>query len=144
MKGDFTMEPVWESDLKQLTADTKALENGLEILEQDHANWNRDRERKDLNKLLEGARGLESDVSTLMSDCFRLDQLSSKNGIKNDLKNAFKGLDILFEDLKTLRAELDQTYLTSDELTQLEIDWGRFAKSIKQIKKDLVHEKYNP
>lgn len=134
------MDTVWEKDLKQLSSDTSALEHGLEVLEEDHTNWNRDGERKDLMKLLEGAQGLESDVSTLMGDCFRLAQIDSNNGIKNDLRNAFKGLDILFEDLKTLRSELNKSYVKSDELTQLEVDWARFRKTLGQIQEDLVQE----
>lgn len=136
------MDPVWERDLKQVFGDTKALEHGFEVLEEDHAKWNRDGEQKDLMNLLERAQQLESDVTILMSDCFRLAQTKSNNGIKNDLRNAFGGLDVLFEDLKALRTNLDQSYSKSNALAQLEIDWSRFRKTLRQIKKDLVQEQY--
>ncbi|MEJ2589359.1 MAG: hypothetical protein P8165_17620 [Deltaproteobacteria bacterium] len=136
------MDPVWERDLKQVFGDTKALEHGFEVLEEDHAKWNSDGEQKDLMNILERAQRLESDVTILMSDCFRLAQKKSNNGIKNDLRNAFRGLDVLFEDLKTLRTDLDQSYAKSDALTQLEIDWARFRKTLRQIQRDLAQEEY--
>jgi len=131
------MELVLKRDMENLFGDTKKVKQGLEVLEKDHVAWTRDRERKDLVDILEGIQGLESDVSTLMGDCVSLDQVRRNNGIKGDVHQAFKGLNLLFEDLKTVRKEIDQSYASQEKLEQLEIDWARFRKTVEQIREDL-------
>jgi hypothetical protein len=137
MKGDGIMELVLKKDLENLFSDTNKVKQGLEVLEKDNAAWAGDREREDLVDILEGIKGLESDVSTLMGDCASLNQMKRNNGINDGLHKAFKGLNILFEDLKMVRNEIDQSYLRQEELDQLEIDWARFRKTVEQIREGL-------
>jgi len=137
MKGDHIMELVLKRDMEKLFGDTEKVEQGLEVLERDHSTWNRTREREDLADILEGVKGLEFDVSILMGDCVSLNHTKQKNGAKGDFNQAFKGLNTLFGDLKTARNEIDQSYVTKDELVQLEIDWARFRKTVEQIEENL-------
>lgn len=88
-------------------------------------------------KALEGIKSLEFDVSVLMGDCVSLNQMKRNNGIEGDLHQAFKGLNVLFEDLKTVRKEIDQSYTTQGELEQLKIEWARFRKTVEEIQEDL-------
>jgi hypothetical protein len=134
------MEFVLEKDVRRLIDDTGKVKQGLDLLEKDHAGWIRDRERKDLLDILGGVKKLESDVSLVMSDCFSLSQVKRNNGIRGDLHQAFKNLNILFEDLKMVREDLDKSSVDHRELEQLEIDWARFRKTVVQIQEDLEKE----
>ena len=137
MKGDDIMDLILKKDMEKLFDDTQKVKQALEVLEKDHAEWARDRERKDLVSILEGVKGLEFDTSVLMGNCSSLNQMVENNGIMGDLHQAFKGLNILFEDLKTARKEIDQSYMTKGDFEKLEIDWARFSKTVKQIQEDL-------
>lgn len=129
------MELALERDMEKLFGDTEKVQQGLEVLEKDHTAWNRVGEREDLAEILEGVKGLEFDVSNLMGDCVSLQYTDQGNG---EFNQAFSGLNTLFEDLKTARRELDQSYVTKDELAQLEIDWARFRKAVDQIQENLL------
>ncbi len=134
------MEFVLEKDVRRLIDDTGRVKQGLDLLEKDHAAWIRDREYEDLVDILGGVKKLESDVSLVMSDCFSLNQVKRNNGIKGDFHQAFKNLNILFEDLKMVREDFDRAYVDYRELKQLEIDWARFRKTVAQIQEDLEKE----
>jgi hypothetical protein len=134
------MEFVLEKDVRRLIDDTGSVKQGLDLLEKDHAAWIRDREYEDLVDILGGVKKLESDVSLVMSDCFSLSQVKRNNGIRGDFHQAFKNLNILFEDLKVVREDLDKSHLDHSELKQLEIDWARFRKTVAQIQEDLEKE----
>ena len=131
------MELVLKKDMGKLIGDTEKVKQGLERLEKDHAAWTRDREREDLVDILEGVKLLELDVSILMGDCASLSQAEQNGRVKGDLHQAFKGINILFEDLKTVRKEIDQSYASQGKLEQLEIDWARFRKTVEQTQEDL-------
>ena len=90
------MELVLKKDIDTLIGDAKNVKQGLEALEQDHAAWARDQEHKDLMNIFEGVKGLEFDVSVMMGDCFSLSQAKRNNGIRGDLHQAYKNLNILF------------------------------------------------
>jgi hypothetical protein len=134
------MEFVLEKDVSRLIDDTGRVKQGLDLLEKDHAAWVKDQEYEDLVDILGGVKKLESDVSLVMSDCFSLSQVKRNNGIKGDFHQAFKNLNILFEDLKMVREDLDKSYVDHNELEQLEIDWARFRKTVAQIQEDLEKE----
>ncbi len=131
------MEVVLKTDIGRLFDDAKKVKQDLEILKRDHDAWDRNREHEDLMSILEGIKGLESDVSTMMSHCLSKIQAEPKNGIEDELHQAFRGLNTLFEDLKRVRGELDGSYVRNSELARLEIDWGRFRKTIGQIQENL-------
>ncbi len=143
MKGDAIMEPVLKRDVERLLNDTERVEQGLEVLEKDHAVWAGDREREDVLGILEGVKGLEYDVSTLMGDCVSSTKVRQRNVIMGDFNQAFKGLNVLFEDFKTVRKQIDQSYTSQRRLEQTEIDWSRFRKTVEQIQKD-IQQGYQP
>jgi hypothetical protein len=124
-------------DIRKLMADTEKFKRTLEKLEQDQAAWARNREEKDLKKIIKCVNRLESDVSTMMSDCACLTNQKESKVVEVDLQHAFRGVNALFEDLKEVSAELAGSYIHRGELDQLEIDWGRFSKTVGQIQKYL-------
>jgi hypothetical protein len=124
-------------DIRKLMADTEKFKRTLEKLEQDQAAWARNREEKDLKKIIKCVKRLESDVSTMMSDCTCLTNQKESKVVEVDLQHAFRGVNALFEDLKEVSAELAGSYIHRGELDQLEIDWGRFSKTVGQIQKYL-------
>jgi len=124
-------------DIRKLMADTDKFKRSLEKLEQDQAAWARNREEKDLKKIIKCVNRLESDVSRMMSDCACLTNQEESKVVEVDLHHAFRGVNALFEDLKEVSAELAGSYIHRGELDQLEIDWGRFSKTVGQIQKNL-------
>ena len=124
-------------DIRKLMADTEKFKQTLENLEQDQAVWARKREEKDLKEIIECVNRLESDVGTMMSDCTCLTNQDKSKVVEVDLHHAFKGVNALFEDLKEVSAGLASSYIHRGELDQLEIDWGRFSKTVGQIQKHL-------
>ena len=124
-------------DIRKLMADTDNFKQTLEKLEQDQAVWARKREEKDLKKIIKCVNRLESDVSAMMSDCACLTNQEESMVVEVDLHHAFRGVNTLFEDLKKVSAELAGSYIHREELDQLEIDWGRFSKTVGQIQKHL-------
>ena len=124
-------------DIRKLMADTDNFKQTLKKLEQDQAVWARKREEKDLKKIIKCVNRLESDVSAMMSDCACLTNQEESMVVEVDLHHAFRGVNTLFEDLKKVSAELAGSYIRREELDQLEIDWGRFSKTVGQIQKHL-------
>ena len=124
-------------DIRKLMADTEKFKRTLEKLEQDQAAWARNREEKDLKKIIECVNRLEADVSRMRSDCACLTNQEEREVVEVDLHHAFRGVNALFEDLKGVSAELAGSYIHLGELDQLEIDWGRFSKTVGQIQKHL-------
>jgi hypothetical protein len=143
-KGETVMNPAVEHDISELMVDTEDLKRAVEMLEQDHAAWARTREEKDLSKIIEHLKGLEFGVSMMMSDCFSLGYHEGASGLNQDLDRAFGRLNVLFGDLKKIRGELNSSYIDRGELRQLEIDWGRFRKTIGQIRKELQNAERSP
>jgi hypothetical protein len=143
-KGETVMNSALEHDVSELMVDTEDLKRAVEMLEQDHAAWARTREEKDLSKIIEHLKGLEFGVSMMMSDCFSLTYHEGASGLSEDMDRAFGRLNVLFGDLKKIRAELNSSYIHRGQLRQLEIDWGRFRKTIGQIQKDLQDAERSP
>jgi len=144
MKGGDIMDLTLKRDIRKLMVDTEDVKRALDMLEQDHATWARKREEKDLKKIIERVKGLEFDVSTMMSDCSSLPHQEESKGINEDLHQAFRRLNALFEDIKEVRSELNGSYIHAGELWQLEIDWGRFRKTIREIQKHLQAGENSP
>jgi hypothetical protein len=138
MKGVHIMELVLRRDMEKLFGDTAKVEQELEVLEKDHCAWNRPSEQKDLQEIFTEVKRLEFDISNLMCDCVSLKPMKQDLEVTNDLNQAFSGLNLLFEDLKTAQKDLDTSYVSKDELTQLEIDWARFQKTVRTIQENLT------
>jgi hypothetical protein len=124
-------------DIRKLMADTEKFKQTLDKLEQDQAVWARKREEKDLKKIIKCVNRLESDVSTMRSDCACLTNQEESKVVEVDFHHAFRGVNSLFEDLKEVSAELAGSYINRGDLDQLEIDWARFRKTVRQIQKHL-------
>jgi hypothetical protein len=122
-------------DLRKLMADADKFKQALEKLKQDQAVWARKREEKDLKKIIEWVNRLEFDVNTMMSDYACLTNGEDGTVARVDLRLALRGLDALFQDLKDVRADLNDSYIHRGELDRLEVDWGRFNKTVGHIQK---------
>ena len=134
------MDPMIRRDIRQLVHDAQEVQRGLDMLEQDHDDWARERQQYDLTRLIKRVNRLESDVSMMQSDCMSMNLKYQEDGtwqIVDSLHRAFAILDTLFNDLKQVRTDLNDSYIHLAELKQLEIDWDRFRKTIGQIQKYL-------
>jgi len=131
------MDLVIKENIEQLILDAQEVKRGLKRLQA--RGW----QQYDLKQLMEHVKGLEFDVSIvrmMLSDCMSMSLGYQKNGswqAADILKRAFAILDVLFNDLKQVRTDLDNSYIHPDELKQLEIDWERFRKRIWQTLKYL-------
>lgn len=131
------MEGSFQKDIEKLFGDMQGVKEGLDALRKDQAAWAISREHDDLVRIFKLLESLESDVSVLMSDCSSLDQIRRNEMIMGDLNQAFRGLDIIYRDLKTVRREIDESFTTEKRIEALEIDWAKFNKNVERIKKDL-------
>jgi len=134
------MDLMIRRDIRQLVCDAQKVKRALEMLEQDHETWARERQQYDLKELINHVNRLESDVSIMQSDCMSISLSYQQVGIWQVLESlhcAFGALNTLFGDLKKVRTELSNEYIQPSDLKQLEIDWGRFRKTVAQIQEYL-------
>lgn len=131
------MEVTFQKDIEKLFNDMQGVKEGLDALRKDQTAWAISRERDDLVRIFQGLNNLESDVSVLMSDCSSLDQVRQNEMIMGDLNQAFRSLNIIYRDLKTVRKEIDESFTTEKKIEALEIDWAKFNKNVELIQKDL-------
>lgn len=134
------MDLMIRRDIRQLMLDAKKVRRGLGMLEQDHDAWARERQQYDLIQLIKRVKRLESDVSMMQSDCMSMLLSHQKDDswqVVDSLHRTFATLNILFNDLKQVRMDLNSSYIHPDELKQLEIDWDKFRNTIGQIQKYL-------
>lgn len=134
------MDIVIRQDIRQLVHDAQEVQRGLDMLEQDHDDWARERQQYDLTRLIKRVNRLESDVSMMQSDCVSMGLRYQEGGpwqIVDSLHRAFATLNTLFNDLKQVRKDLNDSYIHSAELKQLEIHWDRLKNTIGQIQKHL-------
>ena len=134
------MDIVIRQDIRQLVHDAQGVQRGLDMLEQDHDDWARKRQQYDLTQLIKRVNRLVSDVSMMQSDCMSMGLRYQEDGTwqaVDSLHRAFVTLNILFNDLKQVRTDLNDSYIHPAELKQLGIDWDRLKKTIGQIQKYL-------
>jgi hypothetical protein len=127
-------------DSDRLTAHAERIKQGLDRLEQDCSTWARKREEKDLVDLMEDLKGVEMDVSLMLTDCISAGCECGEEAPKvvfHDLREIFACLDTLFNGLKKARLQLDRAYIHSAILDHLEIDYGRFRKLIAKVQRHL-------
>ena len=130
------MNAIIRRDSDKLTAHAERIRHGLERLEQDCSAWARKREEKDLVDLMENLKGVEMDVSLMLTDCVSVGCQCGEEAPKvvfHDLQEIFGCLETLFNGLKKARMQLDKAYIHSAILDHLEIDYGRFKKLTGQI-----------
>ena len=136
------MHLVIRGDIQQLVLDTGKVRRELDVLEQDQKTWAREREENDLANVIDHLKELEFDVSIMQADCVSIGYLQWEDGawrILDSVHRAFATLDILFNDLKKMRTELKEAFIHSADVKQLEIDWGRFSKAVRQIERHHPH-----
>jgi len=134
------MDLLIRGDIRKLLHDAQEVQKGLDMLEQDHDDWARERQQYDLTRLIKRVNRLESDVSMMQSDCVSMGLRYQEGGpwqVVDSLHRAFATLDTLFNDLKQVRTDLNDSYIRPGELKQLEVDWDRLKKTIGQIQKHL-------
>jgi hypothetical protein len=140
-RGVQFMDIAIVQDIRNLMAVTENVKQALEVLEGDNAVWARRREEKDLIKLIDRVKEMETDVSMMMSHFVCVSRRDEGGRITEGLCHAFACLNNLFQDLKKARKDLNDAYIHPEEIKQMEIDWGRFMKTITQIQKHLHHGK---
>lgn len=134
---DLTMQDA----TRKLVRDVREIQARFEMLERDRSNWRRRREEDDLDEVMEYLKKLETDVSILESDCV-LSMTGDPGGreagqVFDTLNDIFGRLNNLFEDVKTMKTELKDSYIQPGDLDRLRIDWGRFRKTIGPIEEHL-------
>lgn len=132
-KQEGTMEATMAEDVRRLMNDNDRLRLRLERLEQDHAAWALSREEKDIRELMDLLQQIEVDVNEMACDCFSLSSRKNGDGFEQVLHHAYVHLNILFEDVKKARMDLEQAYIQPKELRQMEIDWGKLRKTVGEI-----------
>lgn len=134
------MDLVVNQDIRKLVLGAQKVQKGLDMLEQDREAWAREREENDLAKVIEHLRRLECDVSMmqahLVSKGLRY-QAEGKCHFLDPLHRTFSTLNVLFNDLKKVRTELNEAYICSGDLKKLEVDWSKFTNAIAQIQRYL-------
>jgi len=135
------MDLIIQRDIEKLWGDTENVKQIFITLERDHSVWARKREEKDLAKLIERVKQLKVDVCLMMSDCLSFSRYEEKKAVIEEMHHAFACLNNLFQDLKTVKGDLNEVYIHPDEIKQLEIDWCRFKKAVGQIQEHLEDEK---
>lgn len=131
------MDVAFQKDIEKIFRDMQEIKESLEALRKDHVAWAISREHDDLMCIYQGLKSLESDVSFLMSDCSSLDPDRQNEMTMGDLNQAFRSLDIIYTDLKTVRKEIDESFTTEKKIEALEIDWAKFNKNVERIQNDL-------
>lgn len=135
------MDVVFQKDIEKIIGDMQDVSESLDALRKDHAAWAVNKEHDDLMCIYQGLKNLESDVSVLMSDCSTVDPVRRNEMIMGDLNQAFKGLDIIYTDLKTVRKEIDESITTEKKIKALEIDWAKFNKNVERIQNDFQQKR---
>jgi hypothetical protein len=130
-------ESTTKEDIKRLMGDSNRLAVRIGKLEQDHAAWASTREETDIQELMKLLQQLETDVNVMAGDCFSLQNRDGGEVVEQDLHDAYVHLNILFEDVKKARTELEKAYIQPRELIQMEIDWGKLQKTVEIIARHL-------
>ena len=134
------MNLIISRDSDNLKMQAERIKQDLAKLEQDCSAWYRKREQKDLRDLMEDLKGVERDLSVMLTDCISSGRQYGEgipNALLHDLHEIFACLDTLFNGLKRARLQLGKTYIPHAILNHLEIDYGRFSKLIARVQRDL-------
>ena len=130
------MNSVINEDARKLEADAQTIEQGLDCLARDCSAWARKRAEQGLTGLMEDLKGVEVDVSLMLTDCVSTGFQHGKDSPKqvfHDFRQIFGCVDTLFKDLKEARLQLGEAYIHPSTLNHLEVDFGRFEKLIGKV-----------
>jgi hypothetical protein len=134
------MKTIRHRDTNRLRIDTERIKQGLEKLKQDGAVWAIKQNEKDLADLMENLRGIEMDVSLMLTDCVYAGCQCGEKAPKvvfHDFREIFCCLDALFDGLKKARRQLAKHYIHPGIPVHLEIDYERFIKLVGQVQRRL-------
>jgi hypothetical protein len=134
------METILHRDTHRLRVDAEKIKQGLERLKQDCSAWARNQEEKDLADLMENLRGIEMEVSLMLTDCIYAGCHCGEKApkvVSHDFREIFRCLDTLFNGLKKARWQLAQDYIHPGIPDHLEIDYERFIKLVGQVQRRL-------
>ena len=125
-------------DMRQLVVDARKVQRELDMLAQDHKTWTKEREQNGLANLIDHLKKLEFDLSIIQADCVSIGHIHQKDSAwQASLHRCFVILNNLFNDLKKMKREMNKAYIYSSDVKELEIDWGRFSKTVWQIESHL-------
>jgi hypothetical protein len=134
------MKNILHRDTRRLRLDAERIERGLERLKRDCSAWSRKQEEKDLVDLIENLKGVEIDVSLMLSDCISAGCRCGEGAQKvvfHDFREVFRCLDTLFDGLKKARSQLAKDYIHPGIPHRLEIDYERFIKLVGRVQRSL-------
>jgi len=130
------MKPaVQKTALNNLMKKNQELKKQLDSLERDYKAWNEKREMNDLENITATIKELEVDITLAMSD-FNIfaDKNEKRSEFQEDFHQGFAILNNLFENMKTIREELEsQSYTPREKIQQMEIDWAKLRKDFETI-----------
>ena len=129
-------------DIQRILLDAQHFQRILDALEKDCKAWARECQENDLERGIKQLQSLESDVSLVQADCISICHVCQEDeawASLETLRCAFTALNILYNDLKKLRAKLKESYIHPIVLKQLEIDWHKFGTTVKEIKRYLQY-----
>jgi hypothetical protein len=130
------MNAVIHRDTQRLEGDAETIEQELDCLTRDCSSWARKRAEQDLAGLMEDLKGVEVDLSLMLTDCisagFEHGEKAAKE-VFHDFRKIFGCVDTLFNDLKEARLQLGQAYIRPTMLDHLEVDCRRFRKLLGQV-----------
>jgi hypothetical protein len=130
------MNSVINKDARKLETHAQTIEQGLDCLTRDCSAWARRRAEQDLRGLMEDLRGVEVDVSLMLTDCISSGFENGEDAPKevfHDFREIFGCVDTLFRDLKEARLQLGEAYIHPSTLNHLEVDCRRFEKLIGKV-----------
>jgi hypothetical protein len=130
------MRTILHRDTGRLRVDTERIKQGLERLKQDCSAWARKQEEKDLADLMKNLKGVEMDVSLMLTDCISTGCQCGEGAPKvvfRDFREIFRCLDTLFNGLKKARRQLAKDYIHPAIPDHLAIDYERFIKLLGQV-----------
>lgn len=126
---------VQKTALNNLMKKNQELKKQLDSLERDYKAWNEKREMDDLENITVTIKKLEVDIALAMSD-FNIfaDKNEKRPEFQEDFHQGFAILNNLFENMKTIREELEsQSYTPREKIQQMEIDWAKLRKDFETI-----------
>jgi hypothetical protein len=134
------MKTILHRNTHRLAVDAERIRQGLENLKLDCSTWARKKEKRDLADLMENLRGVEMEVSLMLTDCVYAGCQCGKEAPKvvfHDFREIFHCLDTLFDGLKKARRQLAKDYIRPGLPDRLEIDYERFIKLVGQVQRRL-------
>ncbi len=121
------------TDMARLMEDGLKFKRSMNALARDYRSWNRDRETRDLNRIIAQARKIEEDIVRFMGNMGQFEKKERDVFLSDFLHHAFRMTNALFEDVKKIREKFEKASIDPQELRNMEIDWKRLGKTIDRL-----------